>query len=852
MRARRSRGSLSAVIGLLLGAELLAARAAAAPINGEACGDGTTFTVPLPSVGKPYSGIAESYDDSITLPNGCRIYALFVSGYADNANLDQLMFYRLAKLVMENDGYVHWAWWNNLLREYMGGPLHNERVWLLSKFDWVPSSPGSLDPLQPFLAGFLFEDAVPKAIPHEDSQFQADATRMLAAIRERNPNAIVIVAGHSMGGDAVARLGANTSVDIDLLAPIDPVGNRSSPAGRVLQHTYNWTRWRATHEFYGYKRADCVRDYPWPYPFCHDFDPRWWAISYQCEPAGVGGWLEDPPFPSSLWVGCHGPYEHPGVQRSFGLHVKRLYHRWQHEFLFPFDPLANYEFNHWAPLNQGELNPGSGALSGARNLQFAVDAQALGEAPDPYKTCAFGHDPRDPTLECSPTDGHGEIVGYRDPSPGATNPAPLALKAQWPDDGVPRRTRLVEMATPGDWPYAPIAPGLCMVSQDMILLLGAIMAEQPPPADVTAPNTVATLDPVANESGWHNGDVVVTLKATDGPYGTGVGELEYSLAGAHVGSQVVTGESATMTLSAEGETTLTFFARDRAQPVPNVEEAKTIHARIDRTTPVIEAVASPPANQEGWNATDVSVSFISTDALSGVSATSPAVLVTSEGAAQEIIGTASDFAGNQASASAILNIDKTAPSVTIGMPLQGATYLLHASVASAYSCEDLLSGLRACAGPSPSGAPFDTATVGAKQFTVDAIDGAGNRTVRAHLYSVLYGFSGFQRPVSPPPAVNVSKAGSTVPLKWSLYDVNGAPVLDPAAAVSIESAAAACDAGAPAVELAPAEPTGETSLRVEDGVFIFNWKTSGAWSGCRVLELTLLDGTRHRLTFSFK
>jgi hypothetical protein len=62
----------------------------------EVCGTGTTFTVAMPSVsGGP--------GDTITLPDGCRIYALFVSGYERNQKLDELTFYRLATTSAEEE-----------------------------------------------------------------------------------------------------------------------------------------------------------------------------------------------------------------------------------------------------------------------------------------------------------------------------------------------------------------------------------------------------------------------------------------------------------------------------------------------------------------------------------------------------------------------------------------------------------------------------------------------------------------------------------------------------------------------------------------------------------------------------
>ena len=66
-----------------------------------------------------------SLDDAgITLPRGCNIYLLIISDIGRNRNFDELLFYPLAKFVAEHNGYVHYAWWNNLLQPYMSGPLH--------------------------------------------------------------------------------------------------------------------------------------------------------------------------------------------------------------------------------------------------------------------------------------------------------------------------------------------------------------------------------------------------------------------------------------------------------------------------------------------------------------------------------------------------------------------------------------------------------------------------------------------------------------------------------------------------------------------------------------------------------
>ena len=238
-----------------------------------------TFTVHLP-VAEKYTGNRSMQADSIVIPAGRPIYALIVHGYTQNQGFNQLLCYNFAKRLMQDGAYVHYSWWNNLCREYMAGPLHDPG-----------SFPGHGGLWGVWDGAF---NAYSKASPVDDYQFQSDAEAFLKAIRKNNPGAIIIVVGHSMGGAAVARLGTNTRNVIDILAPIDPVGNRSRPwvaAGTF----YNWTRNRIAHE-------DLKSAFP-PYP------PR----------------------------------------RIFLSHVINLHHRYQKEFAFPTDITVDAPFIHNPP-----------------------------------------------------------------------------------------------------------------------------------------------------------------------------------------------------------------------------------------------------------------------------------------------------------------------------------------------------------------------------------------------------------------------------------------------------------------------------------------------------------------------
>jgi len=147
----------------------------------------------------------------------------------------------------------------------------------------------------------------------------------------------------------------------------------------------------------------------------------------------------------------------------------------------------------------------------------------------------------------------------------------------------------------------------------------------PPGADTTPPTTTPSATPAANAQGWNKTPVTITLSATDNVGGSGVKELHYSLDGAATGSQVVPGSTATVTVSAEGMTTLTFFAVDNAG---NQETAKTVTVGIDQTPPTMSGL---PRSCSLWPADHALVqvaSVTANDDLSGV-AGAPTVTATS-------------------------------------------------------------------------------------------------------------------------------------------------------------------------------------------------------------------------------
>ena len=164
--------------------------------------------------------------------------------------------------------------------------------------------------------------------------------------------------------------------------------------------------------------------------------------------------------------------------------------------------------------------------------------------------------------------------------------------------------------------------------------------------DKTAPGILAGRTPAANVNGWNNTDVTVTFTGSDGLSG-------------------LTSCTAPVTLSAEGAgQSATGSCADNAG---NSSNTTVNNINIDKTAPSAIATASPTPNGNGWNNTDVTISFTGADGLSGIDSCTANALLNTEGAGQSATGTCADLAGNisaPATASGI-NIDKTDPVLSL-------------------------------------------------------------------------------------------------------------------------------------------------------------------------------------------
>jgi Concanavalin A-like lectin/glucanases superfamily len=115
-----------------------------------------------------------------------------------------------------------------------------------------------------------------------------------------------------------------------------------------------------------------------------------------------------------------------------------------------------------------------------------------------------------------------------------------------------------------------------------------------------------------------------------------------------------------------------------------------------------------------------------------------------------------------------------------------------------------------------------------------------------------YSFSGFFPPVDNLPTLNSVKAGSAVPVKFSLAGNQGLGVF---AAGSPASQRIACSSATEldAIEQTVAAGSSSLSYDAAGDRYVYVWKTSQLWSGtCRQLIVELDDGSVHKASFKFR
>src|SRR4051794_36681827 len=247
--------------------------------------------------------------------------------------------------------------------------------------------------------------------------------------------------------------------------------------------------------------------------------------------------------------------------------------------------------------------------------------------------------------------------------------------------------------------------------------------------DNTAPTATGAVSPAPNGAGWNKGDVTVTWTGAD----TG-------------GSGVKSVTPATDTVTADGTVTKTATVTDN---VGNTATSAPVTVKLDKTAPTITGSRTPAANANGWNNTDVTVTFAPADATSGVKSSSAPTTLSTSAANQSVTGTVTDNADNAASTTVGgINIDKVAPALS-GRPTTNpnAAGWYNGDVTVAWTAADALSGT---SNPANSTITGEGTTLTA---SATATDKAGNPT-NAQSAAVKIDRTAPNTTVTAPPAWN--------------------------------------------------------------------------------------------------
>src|SRR5262249_53147270 len=117
---------------------------------------------------------------------------------------------------------------------------------------------------------------------------------------------------------------------------------------------------------------------------------------------------------------------------------------------------------------------------------------------------------------------------------------------------------------------------------------------------------------------------------------------------------------------------------------------------------------------------------------------------------------------------------------------------------------------------------------------------------------ILHNFNGFFAPVNNSPVVNQAKAGSSIPVKFSLGGDKGLNIFAPG---SPKVQTVACEGSLPTDPIEETASAGGSSLSYDSvtGQYTYIWKTDKAWKlSCKQLVLVFNDGQQYSANFQFK
>jgi hypothetical protein len=196
----------------------------------------------------------------------------------------------------------------------------------------------------------------------------------------------------------------------------------------------------------------------------------------------------------------------------------------------------------------------------------------------------------------------------------------------------------------------------------------------------------------------------------------------------------------------DGTTSVNGTAVDNAG---NSTSSSFLLVRIDKTNPTITVGATKADTTVytagTWTNQTVTVHFACSDSVSGIASCPANQVFTADGVTASASGTATNNAGNSASASfGPIQIDKTGPTISIASPVANAPYPNTNTLNIAWTAGDALSGVASQSGtldgtPITNGQPVNLffLSLASHTIVVKATDGAGNSNSISAAFSVI-------------------------------------------------------------------------------------------------------------------
>jgi lysophospholipase L1-like esterase len=281
----------------------------------------------------------------------------------------------------------------------------------------------------------------------------------------------------------------------------------------------------------------------------------------------------------------------------------------------------------------------------------------------------------------------------------------------------------------------------------------------------------------------------------------------------------------------------------------------------DLTPPTTTLVADRDPDGLGWYAADVDVQLRSDDEdlrgtefqyqLRGAERTSWVTYggpftIDTEGET-DIAFRSIDVNGNvEAEQGAEILLDRTDPEVTV--TCTEAPVVIGGVAEATVTATDELAGFD----EDPNGVfRLDTSEVGIHTHQIEVQDRAGNKASDTCQFTVVYGGAEVTEPLRIDGS-STFRAGSTVPIKFTLTDAVGERLDDVAATLSYTKLGDATSATVEALPPAQAHTGNQFRYDAGAGQYVFNWGTRGLAAGLYELSIDLGEGSPRTVLVSLR